>query len=152
MLFLTVESAALGLLVFGLTRFAWLAVRLENLRGELARKAVAGERLRMARDTHDLLGLGLSAIAMKADLIGKLIGRDDARAGKEMAQLTRVCAAARADVRLVAGEARDLPLGAELAAARDVLASAGIEVRLHVGADPPRPCAARRSAGPRGRP
>jgi hypothetical protein len=136
MLFLTVESAAVGLLVYGLTRLAWLAVRLENLRGELARKAVAGERLRVARDTHDLLGLGLCAIAMKADLIGKLIGRDDARAGKEMAQLTRVCAAARADVRLVAGEARDLPIGAEFAAARDVLASAGIDVRARISADP----------------
>ena len=112
MLFLTVESAALGLLVYGLTRFAWLAVRLENLRGELARKAVAGERLRVARDTHDLLGLGLSAIAMKADLIGKLIGRDDARAGDEIAELARICTTARADVRLVADEARELPLDA----------------------------------------
>ena len=96
MLFLTVDSAALGLLVFGLTRLAQLAVQLENLRGELARKAVAGERLRLARDTHDLLGLGLSAIAMKADLIGKLIGRDDARAGEEIAELARICATARA--------------------------------------------------------
>ncbi len=136
MLFLTVESAALGLLVYGLTRLAWLAARLENLRGELARKAVAGERLRVARDTHDLLGLGLSAIAMKADLIGKLIGRDDARAGEEIAELARISATARADVRLVAGEARDLPLDAELAAARDVLASAGIDVRMRVSADP----------------
>src|SRR3984957_3567866 len=137
MLFLTLESAALGLLVYGLTRFAWLAVRLENLRGELARKAVAGERLRVARDTHDLLGLGLSAIAMKADLIGKLIGRDDARAGDEIAELARICTTARADVRLVAGEARELPLDAELAAARDVLASAGIDVRAHIDANPP---------------
>ena len=136
MLFLTVDSAALGLLVFGLTRLAQLAVQLENLRGELARKAVAGERLRLARDTHDLLGLGLSAIAMKADLIGKLIGRDDARAGEEIAELARICATARADARLVAGEARDLPLDAELAAARDVLASAGIDVRLCVSTDP----------------
>jgi two-component system, NarL family, sensor histidine kinase DesK len=136
MLFLTVESAALGLLVYGLTRFAWLAVRLENLRAELARKAVAGERLRVARDTHDLLGLGLSAIAMKADLIGKLIGRDDAGAGTEIAELTRICATARADIRLVAGEARDLPLDAELAAARDVPASAGIDVRARISADP----------------
>jgi two-component system sensor histidine kinase DesK len=136
MLFLTVESAALGLLVYGLTRLAWLAVRLEKLRGELARQAVAGERLRVARDSHDLLGLGLSAIAMKADLIGKLIGRDDARAGAEIAELARICAAARADIRLVAGEARDLPLDAELAAARDVLASAGIDVRVRVSADP----------------
>jgi len=137
MLFLTVESAALGLLVYGLTRLAQLAVQLERLRGELARKAVAGERLRVARDTHDLLGLGLSAIAMKADLIGKLIGRDDPRAGEETAELARICATARADVRLVAGEARDLSLGAELAAAGDVLASAGIDVRMRVSADPP---------------
>jgi two-component system sensor histidine kinase DesK len=137
MLFLTVESAALGLLVYGLTRLAQLAVQLEGLRGELARKAVAGERLRVARDTHDLLGLGLSAIAMKADLIGKLIGRDDPRAGEETAELARICATARADVRLVAGEARDLPLDAEFAAARDVLASAGIDVRMRVSADPP---------------
>jgi two-component system sensor histidine kinase DesK len=137
MLFLTVESAALGLLVYGLTRLVWLAVQLENMRGELARKAVAGERLRVARDTHDLLGLGLSAIAMKADLIGKLIGRNDARAGGEIAELARICATARADMHLVTGEARDLPLDAELGAARDVLASAGIDVRMCVSADPP---------------
>ena len=136
MLFFTVESAALGLLVYGLTRLAQLAAQLENLRGEMARKAVAGERLRMARDTHDLLGLGLSAIAMKADLIGKLIGRNDARASGEIAELARICATAGADMRLVAGEARDLPLNAELAAARDVLASAGIDVRMCVSADP----------------
>jgi two-component system, NarL family, sensor histidine kinase DesK len=134
--FLTLDSAALGLLVYGLTRLAQLAVQLEDLRGELARKAVAGERLRMARDTHDLLGLGLSAIAMKADLIGKLIGREDARAGEEIADLARICVTARADVRLVVGEARGLPLDVELAAARDVLASAGIDVRLRVCADP----------------
>jgi len=142
LVFLTLESAALGLLVYGLTRLAQLAVQLDNLRGELARQAVAGERLRVARDTHDLLGLGLSAIAMKADLIGKLIGRDDARAGEEIAELARICATARADVRLVAGEARDLPLGAELAAARDVLASAGIDVRMCVSTDPPPEAAA----------
>jgi two-component system sensor histidine kinase DesK len=137
MLFLTVESAALGLLVYGLTRLVWLAVQLENLRGELARKAVAGERLRVARDTHDLLGLGLSAIAMKADLIGKLIGRNDARASGEIAELARICATARADMHLVVGEARDLPLDAELGAARDVLTSAGVDARMRVSADPP---------------
>ena len=136
LIFQTLDSAALGLLVYALTRLAQLAVQLEDLRGGLARKAVVGERLRMARDTHDLLGLGLSAIAMKADLIGKLIGRDDARAGAEIADLARICATARADIRLVSGEARDLPLDTELAAARDVLASAGIEVRTRVSTDP----------------
>src|SRR5262249_61761434 len=100
-------------------------VQLEVLRGELARTAVLDERLRVARDTHDLLGLGLSAIALKADLINRLIGRDDAGARAEMGELARTCAAARADMRLVTGEARDLPLEAELAAARKLLASAG---------------------------
>ena len=71
-IYLTLLFVVLGLLVYGLTRLAWLAVQLEDLRAELARKAVLGERLRVARDTHDLLGLGLAAIAMKADLIGRL--------------------------------------------------------------------------------
>jgi two-component system sensor histidine kinase DesK len=133
--FLTLLSVVFGLLVYGLTRLAWLAVQLEDLRAELARKAVLGERLRVARDTHDLLGLGLSAIAMKADLIGRLIDRGDARAGAEIAELARICATARADMRLVTSEARDLPLDAELAAARDVLASAGINVRASVDTD-----------------
>jgi two-component system, NarL family, sensor histidine kinase DesK len=134
-IYLTLLSVVLGLLVYGLTRLAWLAVQLEDLRAELARKAVLGERLRVARDTHDLLGLGLAAIAMKADLIGRLIDRGDARAGTEIAELARICATARADMRLVTGESRDLPLDAELAAARDVLASAGIDVRASVDAD-----------------
>jgi two-component system, NarL family, sensor histidine kinase DesK len=135
-LFLTAADVVLGLLVYGLTRLAWMAVQLEDLRGSLARKAVLGERLRLARDTHDLLGLGLSAIAMKADLIGRLMDRDDTRADREIAELARICAAARADMRLVTGEARDLPLDAEIAAARDVLTSVGIDVRARVGAAP----------------
>jgi len=131
-IYLTAGAAVLGLLVYGLTRLAQLAVQLEVLRGELARTAVLDERLRVARDTHDLLGLGLSAIALKTDLINRLIGRDDARARAEMGELARTCAAARADMRLVTGEARDLPLEAELAAARKLLASAGIDVRVSI--------------------
>jgi two-component system, NarL family, sensor histidine kinase DesK len=134
--FATLIGVVLGLLVYGLTRLVWLAVQLEDLRAELARKAVLGERLRVARDTHDLLGLGLSAIAMKADLIGRLIDRGDARAGPEIAELARICATARADMRQVTGEARDLPLDAELAAACDVLTSAGINVQASMEGDP----------------
>ena len=134
-IYLSLLGVVLGLLVYGLTRLAWLAVQLEDLRTELAREAVLGERLRVARDTHDLLGLGLSAIAMKADLIGRLMDRSDARASTEIAELARICATARADMRLVTGEDRDLPLDAEFAAARDVLASAGINVRASLSAD-----------------
>jgi two-component system sensor histidine kinase DesK len=139
--FLTALTAVLGLLVYGLSRLARLAVQLEALRGELARSAVLGERLRVSRDTHDLLGLGLSAIALKADLITRLIGRDDSRALSEIAEMARICATARTDIRLVTGEAAYLPLGAELTAARELLASAGIDVRADV-ADTPVPAEA----------
>src|SRR5215469_15874362 len=135
-IYLTAEAAVLGLLVYGLTRLARLAVQLEVLRGELAREAVLDERLRVARDTHDLLGLGLSAIALKADLINRLIGRDDAKARTEIGELTRICAAARADMRLVTGDDRDPQLEAELTAAREVLTSAGVDVRMSVTTTP----------------
>jgi two-component system, NarL family, sensor histidine kinase DesK len=121
--------AAIGLLVYGLSRLAGMAAELEAVRAELAQMAAMRERLRVARDVHDLLGLGLSAIALKADLIGKLIGRDDERAAAEISELGRTCAAARADIRLVTGAGQDLSLAAELAAAGQILASAGVRVQ-----------------------
>ena len=46
---------------------------LRSARAELAERAVAEERLRFARDLHDLLGHDLSLIAIKAELAGKLL-------------------------------------------------------------------------------
>jgi two-component system sensor histidine kinase DesK len=129
-------AAQVGLLVYGLSRLARLARQLEELRGELARTAVAQERLRAARDIHDLLGLGLSAIALKSDLITRLIGRDDARAATEIGEMERICATARADIRRVTGGSQQLSLAAELASARQILASAGIEVTTSTGTWP----------------
>ena len=140
-LFFAAITAEFGLLVYGLSRLAGLARQLEELHGELARMAAVQERLRVARDVHDLLGLGLSAVALKADLIGALIGRDDARAAAEIGEMGRICAAARADIRLVTGQDRRLSLPAELASAREILASAGIEVRADIP-DGPLPAAA----------
>ena len=55
-------SASTGLAVYGLSRLTDLAEDLQATRRELARAAAERERLRVARDTHDLLGLGLSAV------------------------------------------------------------------------------------------
>jgi two-component system sensor histidine kinase DesK len=131
---LAAATAGVGLLVYGLAWLAGLAARLEALNGELTRTAAVRERLRIARDVHDLLGLGLSAIALKTDLIGRLIGRDDARAATEMKEMSRICAAARADIRLVTGDGQRLSLAAELDAAEHILTSAGIEVRADFAA------------------
>jgi two-component system sensor histidine kinase DesK len=129
-------AAGIGLLVYGLSRLAGLARELEGLHGELAQVAAVRERLRVARDVHDLLGLGLSAVALKTDLIGALIGRDDSRAAAEMEEMGRICAAARADIRLVTGDGQRLSLADELTAARQILASAGVEVRAGIPAGP----------------
>ena len=129
-LFLASVTAEVGLMVYGLSWLAGLARELEGLRDQLARMAAVAERLRVARDVHDLLGLGLSAVALKADLIGALIGRDDTRAAAEIGEMNRICAAARADIRLVTGDERRLSLADELAAAEQILASAGVKVRV----------------------
>jgi signal transduction histidine kinase len=87
-----------------------------------ARRAAVRERARVARDVHELMGL--SAIALKADLIG----RDNTPAGAEMKEMCRICAAARADIRLVTGAGQRLSLPGELGAAKRILASVGIQV------------------------
>ena len=46
--------------------------------------AVSEERLRIARDLHDLLGHSLSVIALKSDLAGRLIERDPEAARREI--------------------------------------------------------------------
>jgi two-component system sensor histidine kinase DesK len=129
-------TAGIGLMVYGLSRLAGLTRELEGLRDRLARMAAVRERLRVARDVHDLLGLGLSAIALKSDLIAALIGRDDSRAMAEIEEMSRICAAVRADARLVTGDSHRLSLVAELAAAKQILTSAGIAVRADIPGEP----------------
>jgi signal transduction histidine kinase len=127
---------SIGLQVYGLCWLAWLAREPEGLRDEVVRIAAVRERLRVARDAHDLLGLGLSAIALKADLIEALIARDDTRAEAELDELSRICVAASADIRLVTGRSARLSLARELRDAREILASAGVAVRAEALAEP----------------
>jgi two-component system, NarL family, sensor histidine kinase DesK len=130
-------TAAYGLMVYGLSRLTDLAHEVGAARRELARMALAQERLRLSRDTHDLLGLGLSTIALKCDLITRLIGRDNANAHSQLDQLLQVAAKAHGDLRSVTGEAHHrLSVHTELAAAGDTLASAGVEVRIDVPTAP----------------
>ena len=49
-------------------------------RREIARLAVSEERLRFARDLHDLLGHSLSLITLKSELAGQLIQENPERA------------------------------------------------------------------------
>ena len=82
---------ALGnLLAHSAERRNFLMYRLKETRAELARAAVADERLRISRDLHDLLGHSLSLITLKAELAGRVIRTDPERAAREIAELETV--------------------------------------------------------------
>ena len=57
------------------------------------------ERNRFARDLHDILGHSLTVITVKAELAGRLLDVDPARARAELADLERLARDALADVR-----------------------------------------------------
>jgi two-component system, NarL family, sensor histidine kinase DesK len=69
-----------GFALRGMRHLISVNAELVEARDELARSAVAEERLRFARDLHDLLGHSLSLIALKSELAGRLAERDPARA------------------------------------------------------------------------
>jgi two-component system sensor histidine kinase DesK len=91
---------------------------------------VAEERLRIARDVHDLLGHSLSLITLKAELAGRVIGTDPDRARAEIAELESVARQSLSDVRAAVVGYRQPDLAAELDSARQLLDSAGIASRI----------------------
>lgn len=96
-------------------------------REELARFAsVTEERLRIARDLHDLLGRSLSLIALKSDLAQQLIPIAPERASAEVADIERAAREALREVRETVAGYRTPTLAAELHEARTTLAAAGI--------------------------
>jgi two-component system, NarL family, sensor histidine kinase DesK len=128
----TAVPALGGLLAYSATRRNQLMARLADTRAELARMAVADERLRISRDLHDLLGHSLSLISLKAELAGRLIATDTGRAAKEIAELETVARRSLTEVRQAVTSYRQPSLAAELGAGRRMLASAGVDCRVDV--------------------
>ena len=104
--------------------------RLREAREELAQVAVSEERLRIARDLHDLLGHTLSLIALKSELATKLVESDPSRAQAEMADVQRVTRTALSEVRGAVHGYRQPDFAAALEGARDALSAAGIDCRV----------------------
>jgi two-component system sensor histidine kinase DesK len=129
-------AAAWGLMVYGLSRLTGVVTELVEARAELAELATVREQLRIARDTHDLLGLGLSAIALKTDIAAALLKTDPGRARHEIGELLAIAAAGRDDARAVSTRPRRPALATELHTAGEILRSAGIEVRGRLDAPP----------------
>jgi two-component system, NarL family, sensor histidine kinase DesK len=121
---------AIGLMMSAFGRITRANRELRSTREELARLAVSEERLRIARDLHDLLGHSLSVIALKSELARKLVEREPERAAAELDDIQAVTRDALAGVREAVQGYRRLSLANELEGARKALAAAGIDCSL----------------------
>ncbi|WP_146616454.1 histidine kinase [Kitasatospora sp. SolWspMP-SS2h] len=122
--------------VYAVLRLVRLVRELERTADGRARAAVVAERLRAARDLHDLLGHGLTAILLKAELARRLADADPVRCRAELADIVRLAERGRAELGAVAADGPRLSFGAELASAAAVLEAAGITVELEDGPVP----------------
>jgi two-component system sensor histidine kinase DesK len=125
-------TTALWLLIGGLMR---ANEALREARAELAEMAVAEERLRFARDLHDILGHDLSLIALKAELARKLLPARAGEAAAEVEHIRELTRTALAQVREAVDGYRRPTLSSELAGARVALEAAGIELDVDAAGD-----------------
>ncbi len=100
--------------------------KLSDARKEISRLAVETERLRIARDLHDLLGHNLSLIALKSELAKRLVNVSPERAVVEISDVENVARTTLQEVREAVSAFRQPTLKSELNAAREMLAAAGI--------------------------
>jgi len=103
-----------------------VVLEMERNRGIQVQLAVAEERLRFARDLHDVMGRNLSAIAVKSQLAGELVRRSRPEAADEVADIGRIAEDSLREVREVVRGYRSTDLTGELAGARSVLRAAGV--------------------------
>ncbi|MEU7897970.1 sensor histidine kinase [Nonomuraea sp. NPDC049152] len=130
---LCLQVVTLGVLFIGVRQTRLLALRLRAAQGEVARLAAADERLRIARDLHDLLGHSLSLIVLKSELAGRLAS---GKVQEEVADIEKVARQALVEVREAVTGYRQRELSQELDNARAVLRAAGAEPVVHVAGTP----------------
>jgi two-component system, NarL family, sensor histidine kinase DesK len=135
---LTFAVCTAAFAMWGVQQLMYRNADLLRAREENARLAVIEERNRFARDLHDILGHSLTVITVKAELAGRLMEADPARARTEVADLERLSREALADVRRAVEGYREITLPGELARARAALAAADIVADLPSSADAPR--------------
>lgn len=107
---------------------------LDRAKGVEAELQVAEERLRFARDLHDIVGRGFSAIAVKSELAAVLSrsGQGD-RAAAEMDEVKTLAVESMGQMRKLVRGYRGIDLMGEVGGARSLLSAVGC--RLDVEGD-----------------
>lgn len=112
-----------------------LSNELRQARIELTQLAVTQERLRIARDLHDILGQHLSAISLKAQVAARIVASDPQRAALEMTEVGALARDGLAAARAAVSGYRQVSLTAEAASAEALLRTAGLRTTVRLPAD-----------------
>jgi len=123
----------IGLAMIGFRMQLVLMRELAQARGTVAKLAANEERLRLARDMHDLTGQSLSMITLKSDLAAKRLTRLPASAERdailsELHDVSQVSRQTLHDIREAVSGYRRPTLAIETITARSALDAAGIEL------------------------
>jgi signal transduction histidine kinase len=119
---------------------------LERTRAELARRAVAEERLRLARELHDVVAHSISVIAVQSGVGAHVASTQPEEAAKALAAIQATSRAALTELRRLLGVLRQegepqgslapVPGLADLDSLLAEVAKAGLGVRLRVEGTP----------------
>ncbi|MEU7577976.1 histidine kinase [Streptomyces sp. NPDC041068] len=124
---LGVITLLVGFAMSGVRQLIRTTIQLRQARATVAQLAANEERLRLARDLHDLLGHSLSLITLKSELAGRMLPDHPDKAAQQVADIEQVSRQALVDVREAVSGYRRRTLAGELAGARTALTAAGIE-------------------------
>jgi two-component system sensor histidine kinase DesK len=117
-----------GFSMIGVREMVRTTRELREARAQVAQLAANEERLRLARDLHDLLGHSLSLITLKSELAGRMLPDHPGKAADQVADIEKVSRQALVDVREAVSGYRRPRLAAELAGAQVALTAAGVAV------------------------
>ncbi|MEV6020982.1 MULTISPECIES: sensor histidine kinase [unclassified Streptomyces] len=116
----------IGFAMTGVRQLVRTTVELRKARATVAQLAANEERLRLARDLHDLLGHSLSLITLKSELAGRMLPDHPERAAQQVADIEQVSRQALVDVREAVTGYRRPRLAGELAGAQVALTAADV--------------------------
>ncbi|NEB05649.1 histidine kinase [Streptomyces sp. SID13726] len=119
-----------GFSMTGVRELIRTTIELREARAKVAHLAANEERLRLARDLHDLLGHSLSLITLKSELAGRMLPGHPEKAAQQVADIEQVSRQALVDVREAVTGYRRPRLAAELAGVEVALSTAGVTARV----------------------
>jgi two-component system sensor histidine kinase DesK len=131
-----IQIVLAGALVLVVRRMTVLIDELRETRRALADAAVAEERLRFARDLHDLLGHTLSVIVVKAEVVRRMAVADPPAAARQATEIEQIGRQALVEIREAVTGYREGGLAEELDRARASLRDAGIEPTVRTSGQP----------------